>query len=249
MNIRKQFESYLRKHNYTNFDLKAVLFDMDGILYDSMPAHAKSWQMTMEEFGYKSTEPIEFYFHEGRVGKSTINIITEREFKRSATREEKDKIYARKTELFQQINDNAIIKGSKEVLKFVKDNEMKTVLVTGSGQPSLLDRIDSHFPDTFSPETMVTAFDVVNGKPDPEPYLMGLEKGGKLTPNQALVIENAPLGIESAAAAGIFTIAVNTGLLSDELLMDAGASLLFHSMTELLDNLPEIIHLTDTIRI
>ena len=78
MNIRKQFESYLRKHNYTNFDLKAVLFDMDGILYDSMPAHAKSWQMTMEEFGYKSTEPIEFYFHEGRVGKSTINIITER---------------------------------------------------------------------------------------------------------------------------------------------------------------------------
>lgn len=126
---------------------------------------------------------------------------------------------------------------------------MKTVLVTGSGQPSLLDRIDSHFPDTFSPETMVTAFDVVNGKPDPEPYLMGLEKGGKLTPNQALVIENAPLGIESAAAAGIFTIAVNTGLLSDELLMDAGASLLFHSMTELLDNLPEIIHLTDTIRI
>src|SRR5690554_4946855 len=163
MSMRQQFENYLRIHHYTNFDLRVVLFDMDGILYDSMPAHAKSWQATMEEFGYKSTEPIEFYLHEGRVGKSTINIITEREFKRSATKEEKENIYARKTELFQQINDNAIIKGSKEVLKFVKDSEMKTVLVTGSGQPSLLDRIDSHFPDTFSPETMVTAFDVVNG--------------------------------------------------------------------------------------
>src|SRR5690606_33468488 len=142
------------------------------------------------------------------------------------------------------INDNSTIPGAKEVLNIVKEQGLKPILVTGSGQPSLLDRLDTHFPDTFSPETMVTAFDVVNGKPDPEPYLMGLEKGGKLTPNQALVIENAPLGIESAAVAGIFTIAVNTGLLSDELLMDAGASLLFHSMTELLDNLPEIIHLT-----
>lgn len=249
MNIRKQFESYLRKHNYTNFDLKAVLFDMDGILYDSMPAHAKSWQMTMEEFGYKSTEPIEFYFHEGRVGKSTINIITEREFKRSATKEEKENIYSRKTELFQQINDNSIIPGAKEVLNFVKEQGLKPILVTGSGQPSLLDRLDTHFPDTFSPETMVTAFDVINGKPDAEPYLMGLEKGGMLSPNQAIVIENAPLGIEAAAAAGIFTIAVNTGLLSDEKLIEAGASLLFHSMKELLQKLPEIIHQLHTIRI
>ena len=96
---------------------------------------------------------------------------------------------------------------------------------------------------------MITAFDVVKGKPDPEPYNIGLEKGGMLSPNQAIVIENAPLGIESAAAAGIFTIAVNTGLLSDEKLLDAGASLLFHSMTELLQNFPEIIKISRTIKI
>ncbi|MDD4776760.1 MAG: HAD hydrolase-like protein [Fermentimonas sp.] len=247
--MRQQFENYLRKHNYTNFDLQAVLFDMDGVLYDSMPAHAKSWQETMEEFGYKSTKPVEFYLHEGRVGKSTINLITEREFKRSATKEEKDNIYARKTELFQQINDNATLPGAKEVLSFVKKQGLKPILVTGSGQPSLLDRLDTHFPDVFTPETMVTAYDVIKGKPDAEPYLMGLEKGGMLSPNQAIVIENAPLGIESASAAGIFTIAVNTGLLSDEKLIEAGASLLLHSMTELLQKLPEIIQLSRTMRI
>ena len=50
---------------------------------------------------------------------------------------------------------------------------------------------------------MVTAFDVKYGKPNPEPYLMALKKGG-FKPNEALVIENAPLGVQAGVAAGIF---------------------------------------------
>lgn len=78
---------------------------------------------------------------------------------------------------------------------------------------------------------MVTAFDVKKGKPNPEPYLIGLEKGG-LKANEAIVVENAPLGVEAGSKAGIFTIAVNTGPLSDNVLWDAGANYLFHSMIE-----------------
>ena len=78
---------------------------------------------------------------------------------------------------------------------------------------------------------MVTAFDIKFGKPNPDPYLMALEKGG-LKPNEAIVIENAPLGVQAGVAAGIFTIAVNTGPLPDQVLLDAGANLLFHSMPE-----------------
>lgn len=96
---------------------------------------------------------------------------------------------------------------------------------------------------------MVTAFDVKHGKPDPEPYLMGLQKGGDLKPNQAIVIENAPLGIESAVRAGIFTIAVNTGPLPDSVLADAGASVVFDSMETLLERMPEILRLTQAISI
>ena len=95
---------------------------------------------------------------------------------------------------------------------------------------------------------MVTAFDVKIGKPHPEPFLMGLQKGGNLTPNQALVIENAPLGTESATKAGIFTIGVNTGPLEDEILEKSGAKLVLHSMSELLDKLPEILNITSSIR-
>jgi len=121
------------------------------------------------------------------------------------------------------------------------------VLVTGSGQPSLLDRLDLDFPGIFTPATMVTAFDVVNGKPDPEPFLMGLKKGGHLKPNQAIVIENAPLGIEAAVAAGIFTIAVNTGPLPDKILKDAGASLVFDSMITLRAELPGLLNIIENI--
>lgn len=221
---------------------------MDGVLYDSMPAHDQSWRHTMDECNLQH-EPHEFYLHEGRIGKSTIDIVFQRNLQRDATDQEVKEIYARKTELFQEFNSGDTIQGAKEVLEFVKGKGLRPVLVTGSGQPSLLDRLDSHFPGIFSPQTMVTAFDVVNGKPDPEPFLQGLKKGGNLQPNQAIVIENAPLGIQAAVAAGIFTIAVNTGPLPDEILSDAGASVVFDSMTTLLETMPEILRLTQAISI
>lgn len=242
------FLNYLKHHNYTHFDLKAILFDMDGILYDSMPAHIQSWQQTMEEYGYKSTHAEEFYLHEGRVGKSTINIITEREFGRPASEEEKRDIYARKTKLFLEYNKGEIILGSKELLQFVKSQELKCILVTGSGQPSLLNKLDNNFPGIFTPLNTVTAFDVENGKPHPEPFIMGLEKAGALKPYQAITIENAPLGIESSVNAGVFTIAVNTGPLDDSLLKEKGANIVLSSMLELLDKLPEILKITSSIR-
>ena len=87
---------------------------------------------------------------------------------------------------------------------------------------------------------MVTAFDVTIGKPHPEPYLQGLKKSGVLS-NNVLVVENAPLGVESAKAAGLFTIAVNTGKLQDHHLLDAGADLLFDSMNALNEAWPELL--------
>jgi len=87
---------------------------------------------------------------------------------------------------------------------------------------------------------MVTAFDVTIGKPHPEPYLQGIKKAGVHT-NNAIVVENAPLGVQSAKAAGLFTIAVNTGKLEDHHLLDAGADLLFDSMNALNEAWPELL--------
>ena len=246
MNMNELIKEYLRIKQYRSFSLKAVIFDMDGVLYDSMPAHDKSWRETMDELNLQHI-PYEFYLQEGRIGKSTIDAVFQRNLNRSSTEEEEQKIYARKSELFQQYNSGATMPGAKEVLNYVKEKGLTPILVTGSGQPSLLNKLDTHFPGIFTPATMVTAFDVVHGKPHPEPFLMGLQKGGNLAPNQAIVIENAPLRIEAAVGAGIFTIAVNTGPLPDSVLRDAGASLVYDSMTTLFTELPGILSLAETL--
>jgi beta-phosphoglucomutase-like phosphatase (HAD superfamily) len=105
-------------------------------------------------------------------------------------------------------------------------------LVTGSGQPSLLGRLQELFPNTFTQENMVTAFDVVHGKPNPEPYLIALKKSG-LQANEVVVVENAPLGTKSSSAAGLYTIAINTGPLEAQVLYDGGANIVLESMEEL----------------
>ncbi|NDV69527.1 HAD family phosphatase [Dysgonomonas sp. 25] len=233
--MEKAFNDYLAKHNYERFDLKALLFDMDGVLYDSMKWHAKSWHETMTEYGLNSTYD-EFYQYEGMVGFNTINHIIKRERGREATEEEKKEMYKRKSDLFFKYNDNSLIPFAYDFVKMVHDEGMECVVVTGSGQASLLEKIESNFPGLFKRDEMVTAWDVKYGKPHPEPYLMGLKKAGDLQPNQAIVVENAPRGIEAAVAAGIFTIAINTGPLTEQSLRDAGANIVLPSMEALYNN-------------
>ena len=221
-------EQYLAKHGYDKINLKAVLFDMDGVLFNSMPNHASSWHKVMERMGFGLSEQ-EAYMHEGRTGADTINIISRRERGHDATDEEIKAIYAAKSEEFNKCPPAERMPGAWEVLQKIKADGLTRMVVTGSGQVSLLDRLNKNFPGIFQKELMVTAFDIKYGKPNPDPYLMALEKAG-LQPNEAIVIENAPLGVQAGVAAGIFTIAVNTGPLPDQVLWDAGANLLFPSM-------------------
>jgi len=212
---------------------------MDGVLYDSMPNHVQAWLEIASAYGFKAA-PEDFYMMEGRTGASTVDILIRRNRGRSATEEEKETIYTRKVQRFVELNaESVIIPGALEVLEKVKQLGLMRVIVTGSGQPTLFNNLDTHFPGYFDKQLMVTAFDVQYGKPHPEPYLMGLKKAG-VKPEEALVVENAPLGIESAVAAGIYTIAVNTGPLPDEVLLKAGAGALFPSMKALAES--DIFH-------
>lgn len=218
--------------------LKAVLFDMDGVLFDSMPYHAESWYKTMKARGLSLSRK-EAYLYEGRTGASTINIVFRRELGREATPEEIETIYEEKTKEFNNHPEAKAMKGALELIQKVKAGGLATMIVTGSGQHSLLNRLEHSFPHTFTPELMVTAFDVKHGKPNPEPYLMALKKGG-IGADEAIVVENAPLGVQAGKGAGIFTIAVNTGPLDDSVLLEAGADLLFPSMQALADSWEEL---------
>lgn len=231
MQLNEAIKKYLKTNGFEEMCLKAVLFDMDGVLFDSMPNHAHSWSSVMTRYGLHMS-PEEAYMHEGRTGSSTINILTNQYWGRNATEQEIKDIYATKSETFNHYPDAPKMPGAEEILEKVKNDGLKIVLVTGSGQLSLLNRLEENFPDIFCKELMVTSFDVKKGKPNPEPYLMALQKAG-VKPWEAIVVENAPLGIHAGVAANIFTIAVNTGPLADKVLNDEGANLLFHSMLEL----------------
>ena len=212
--------------------VKAVLFDMDGVLYDSLPTHVQAYGDVLSKWGLKA-EPEDIYMMEGRTGHTTIDIIIQQNWGRNATQEEKETIYAQKAKRFVELYKSAILMpGAIDVLEKVKQLGLTRIIVTGSGQPTLFNNLHTNFPSFFDKNLMVTAYDVKYGKPHPEPYLMGLKKAN-LKPEEAVAIENAPLGVESAVAAGLYTIAVNTGPLADEILLKAGAHSLFPSMKAL----------------
>ena len=242
--FEQAIQNYLKEKGYSKINLKAVIFDMDGVLFDSMNNHAKAWNKAMSMYGMNLSEE-EAYMHEGRTGASTINIVCMRERGCNADEEEIKKIYQTKSDIFNTLPKAEPMPGAYTLLRNIKESGLQPVLVTGSGQLSLIDNLNHHFPGIFQKEFMVTAFDVKYGKPNPEPYLMGLKKAG-IAPNEAVVVENAPLGVKAGVAAGIFTIAVNTGPLPDSALLDEGANLLFGSMQELSekwDNLRKEINL------
>ena len=232
--FQEAIQHYLNTHHHSHIHLKAVLFDMDGVLFDSMKNHATAWHEAMKRYGMHMTRE-EAYMHEGRTGASTINIISLQERGHEATEEEIKQMYQTKSEIFNSLPVAEPMPGALEVLHKIQQNGLTPMVVTGSGQHSLLDKLNHSYPGIFKQELMVTAFDVKYGKPNPEPYLMALKKAN-IQANEAIVIENAPLGIQAGVGAGIFTIAVNTGPLSDKILLDEGANYLFPSMKAFNEN-------------
>lgn len=239
--LQEAIQKYLKKYSFERIRLKAVLFDMDGVLFDSMPMHAKAWSDALKQHGLKITKEVA-YENEGRTGKSTINLLAKEQWNREVSDEEAAKIYETKAQFFNNLPEAPRMDGAYELLETLQRQGIQIILVTGSGQRSLLNRLNNNYPNIFHHDTMVTSFDVRHGKPNPEPYLQGLHKAG-VQPWEAVVVENAPLGVRAGVAAKIFTIAVNTGPLANEKLLCEGANLLFPSMRELYKHWSQLQHL------
>jgi len=214
------------------FTMKAFFFDQDGILYNSMPKHARAWSAVLQSHGYDYQEE-DCYRNEGRTGQDVIReLILELEH-REASEDEIWELYDEKSKLFRTLGEVEPIEGVVDVLRYLKKNKKQIWVVTGSAQASLLDNLNTKIGPFFDRAQMITAFDVTHCKPDPEPYLLAWDRS-KFPKKECCVIENAPLGVRSAKAAGLYTIAVNTGPLADAALWDEGADQVFASMADLL---------------
>ena len=220
---------------------KVVLFDMDGVLYDSMPNHGIAWQRAMKEFGIHFTVE-DSYATEGARGVDTIRKYAKAQLGKELTEEEAQKMYDLKAHYFHEMPEAKIFDGVTGLMKNIKDSGLKIGIVTGSAQRPLIERVTHDFGDFVSRDQITTAFDVKRGKPNPDPYLMGLKKAGNYAPSEGIVVENAPLGVRAGVAAGCYTVAINSGPLADSVLINEGANILFPTIREFADNWEEVLN-------
>ena len=223
----------MQLRGHSTMQLRAVLFDMDGVLFDSMPYHADAWSKVMTDAGFNFSRE-DVYMNEGRTGADTINTASLAQFGKPATQELIETLCKAKCDIFDTYPPTPRMQGAIELVQKVKACGLTPMIVTGSGTPALLDRVQSNFPGLFDEKHIISSFNVKRGKPFPDPYLLALEKGG-FAPNEVIVVENAPLGVTAGVAAELFTVAANTGPLDAKVLTDAGANLVFPSIQALHD--------------
>ena len=232
--------NYLKFSGNKFIDLKAALIDMDGVLYDSMKNHTRAWVKLMTKNGIKCTRD-EFYLYEGMRGVEIVKMKFKSGKGVNVTDSEAEAYYKVKSRYFHELGEPSTIPGAAAMLNAFKDAGIERILVTGSGQQSLLARIATDYPGIFS-DKRVTAADTRFGKPNPAPYIKGMEKA-EAKPNQCIVVENAPLGVQAGHAAGCFTVGVTTGPIPEKDLYKAGADIVYKNMDEFAAAIPSLISL------
>jgi mannitol-1-/sugar-/sorbitol-6-phosphatase len=185
---------------------EAVIFDLDGTLIDSTPAVTRSWSTWASEYGLAPTDVVR---HHGVPSASVVRATMPEDLHEAAVR--------RITELeLTDVQDIVVLPGATQALASLA--RAKNAIATSCTVPLARARIAA--AQLTPPTVIVTADDVVNGKPHPEPFLYAARLLDA-DPRRCLVVEDAPMGLEAAQAAGCFTLAVVTTTPREELDADA----------------------------
>jgi sugar-phosphatase len=179
-----------------SFACEAVLFDLDGVLVDSTSVVVRAWREWAGRRGLDAERIIEIAH--GRRTAETIRLIAPDLDAEAETRE------LEQAEA-QDLEGVLEIAGALDLISSLPEGSW-TVVTSGT---RLLATSRMRHVGLPLPERFVTADDVANGKPHPEPYLTGAEILG-VPPEACVVIEDAPSGVRAAKAAGMRVIAVAT---------------------------------------
>ena len=214
--------------------LKALIFDLDGVLMNSMPHHADAWIKVIGEIEKRiKINRQDIYDIEGSNHKGVIEKVFNKA-KIPINPDYFDKLLYRKREVFLEINESVPFDGMKETLSLLKEN-YKLGVATGSDRTIAMKMITEFYPDVF--DAIVSGEDVIHGKPSPEPYLKAASMLGVYA-HECKVIENAPLGVESAINANMYCIAIPTHVEPDLL---KKANVIFKNHEELKNYLYSLV--------
>lgn len=176
-----------------DLDFDAVLFDLDGTLVDSTPAILRTWGRLAEEFGFDPTAV------QNNHGMTALNLLGE-----VLDPHQVMPAYQRITDL--EATDTAgvmALPGAAELLESLPARS-KGIVTSGRQVVAVAKLAAAELPLV---EVMVTADDVVRGKPDPEPYLLAADRLGVM-PGRCLVVEDAAAGVTAGRRAGCVVLGV-----------------------------------------
>jgi len=174
-----------------NKPIKAVIFDMDGVLANTIPVHLKSWQKIFRDyFKTRLTKKYFFKYLNARQGPDTISLVTGLKIpyaERVKISEIKD-VYSQK--FLKNIQPTP---GLINLLKFLKKNKIKAGVAT-SAQPGMMRFLLKKLKIKKYFKYLVSAKEIKKGKPNPDCYLR-VAKKLKVKPQEAIIVEDAPLGL------------------------------------------------------
>jgi HAD superfamily hydrolase (TIGR01509 family) len=187
-----------------NFKLKAVLFDMDGLMIDSEPLSQRAWQRALSDWGYTLT-PETYARVIGITVRNALEIYKE-VFGPDAPI---DTIFVRKQQYFDEIlaNDGMVIKaGLLDLVDWLDGHGIARAVASSTSRPLLNQKLaTAGLTGKF--DVIASGDEVQHGKPAPDIFLLAAERLG-IAPANCVVLEDSNAGIKAAQAAGMLPVMV-----------------------------------------
>jgi beta-phosphoglucomutase family hydrolase len=196
----------------------AAIFDMDGVLIDSGAHHRHAWRALLAELGTEPAHPEHWRLTIGRPSEEAIPLLLGRRVSGAEAR----RLARRKRDLYQERAQTGMepVPGVPEFLHALERQHVPSAVGTSASRWDAERLLDDLGLLRFF-DVVVTADDVMLGKPDPEVWAQAARRL-RVTPAHCVVFEDAPVGIQAARAAGMRAIGVTTAHTDAELLA-AGA--------------------------
>jgi len=196
---------------------RGLLFDLDGVLVDSTPAVERVWHGWATEHGFVPAEVV-------RRAHGRPSITTIRELLPDGDHDKENREVERRE--IADVSDVVPLPGALQLLHGLP--AIAWTIVTSCSRPLAHVRITA--AGLPVPQKLITASDILRGKPDPEPYLKGAEIL-QLAPADCVVVEDAPAGIRAGKAAGARVLALRTTTPAAEL-AEAGATWIIEDLSQ-----------------